>query len=53
MNWSYKAFLALGLWALVSPWLLGFYDINLAAWNSILIGALVILLALRDFSSKK
>jgi hypothetical protein len=53
MKWHHQAFFALGLWALISPWLLGFSDVNLAAWNNILIGILIVLFELWDFSSKQ
>lgn len=30
--------LVLGIWLMVSPWLLGFSEINLAKWSSVLAG---------------
>ncbi len=53
MKWNQWSLIILGGWSLLSPWILGFSDINLAAWNSILIGALVVLFALWNFSSKQ
>lgn len=53
MKWNHWTLIGLGSWALLSPWILGFSDINLAVWNSVLIGALIILFALWDFSSKQ
>ena len=30
--------LVLGIWLLVSPWMLGFSEINLAKWSCVLVG---------------
>jgi hypothetical protein len=30
--------LILGIWLLVSPWMLGFSEINLAKWSCVLVG---------------
>ncbi len=38
--------LVLGLWVLVSPWVLGFYGINTALWSNIAVGILIIVVAL-------
>lgn len=43
LNWIN---VGLGAWLIISPFLLGFADIGAALWNSIVVGALVILLAL-------
>ncbi|MDO8469615.1 MAG: SPW repeat protein [bacterium] len=41
-HWS---LIALGGWLLLSPWILGYASVNLALWNSITVGALVVLAA--------
>ena len=38
--------LALGAWLIISPWLLGFYDVSLAKWSSVLVGAALVLINL-------
>ncbi len=38
--------LVLGLWVLVSPWLIGFADISAALWSNVIVGALVAIFAL-------
>jgi len=32
-----------GLWAMISPWLLGFSEIELAKWSNVLIGLVLVL----------
>mgnify|MGYP001570321327 CR=1 FL=1 len=32
-----------GIWAMISPWVLGFSSISLAKWNSLILGLIVIL----------
>lgn len=36
-------------WLLISPWVLGFSAFNLALWNNVLVGGLIVLIALWDF----
>ncbi len=45
MRWHHGALVGLGLWLAVSPWVLGFSALNLALWNSIAVGVVVVLLA--------
>lgn len=45
--------LILGLWLLLSPWLLGFSAFNLVAWNNILVGALIIIFVFWHFADTK
>jgi len=33
--------IVLSLWVVVSPWILGFSDLNVALWNNIFIGVLI------------
>ena len=37
--------LVLGLWVLISPWVLGFSTISLAKWSSVLVGIILVLAA--------
>ncbi len=45
--------LVLGLWVLVSPWLLGFSAISTALWSNIIVGALVAIFALWELFGGK
>lgn len=38
--------LVLGIWVLVSPWILGFYAINIALISNVIAGVLIITLSL-------
>ncbi|MEK7181279.1 MAG: SPW repeat protein [Patescibacteria group bacterium] len=35
---------ALGLWIILSPWLLGFSDVSLMKWSNVLIGTAIFLI---------
>ena len=35
-----------GGWLVLSPWILGFSDLNLAFWNCIIVGVAVLLLTI-------
>lgn len=35
----------LGVWLIVSPWIVGFTGVTAAAWNTVLVGAGVVILA--------
>ncbi|MFQ5754470.1 MAG: SPW repeat protein [Acidiferrobacterales bacterium] len=39
--WEEWVNLVLGLWLIISPFVLGFYDQTMAAWNHIIVGLLV------------
>ena len=39
-NWI---MVAVGVWAMISPWVLGFSSISVARWNSLIIGLAVVL----------
>jgi FtsH-binding integral membrane protein len=43
--WEEWADIAIGLWLVVSPWILGFANIQLAMWNVVLSGVVIILSA--------
>ena len=49
MPWNHWVIIALAVWLAVSPWILGFSTLNLAVWNNILVGGLVIVAALWNF----
>jgi hypothetical protein len=42
MKWNHWAVIILGVWLVLSPWLLGYAEFNLVAWNSVAVGALII-----------
>ncbi len=50
MRWNHWTLVVLGLWLILSPWILGFSALNLAAWNSVLIGVLVVIFSLWNSS---
>ena len=45
-KWQDWANLVLGLWLVLSPWILGFSGTSSAPWNAVILGLLVGLLAL-------
>ena len=45
-KWQDWANLVLGLWLVLSPWILGFSGTSSATWNAVILGLLVGLLAL-------
>ncbi len=44
--------IGIGGWLIVSPWILGFYKINLATWNVIIAGIAIAFVALWDALSR-
>jgi len=46
MRWYQWTVIGIGIWLLFSPWLLGFSELNLPAWNSVIAGILVIVFML-------
>jgi SPW repeat len=45
-KWEEWLSAAIGVWVFISPWVLGFsYDVNIL-WNSLIVGALLVILAL-------
>lgn len=38
--------LVLGLWVLVSPWIMSFADLTVALWSNVIAGALIVIFAL-------
>ena len=45
-SWQDGLSLILGLWLIVSPWVLGFATLQAAMWNAVVFGVIVALLAL-------
>jgi hypothetical protein len=41
MRWRSWTFIGLGVWLLLSPWVLGFSALNLPLWNNVLCGILL------------
>lgn len=48
VHWQDWASLALGLWLVASPWVLGFSGNDVATWNAMLFGLGVVALELAD-----
>jgi len=46
MKWLNWTVFILGVWVLVSPWVLGYWRITPALWNQVVAGVLITLLAL-------
>ncbi len=38
--------LILGLWVLISPWAIGFSEVNIALWSNVIAGLLIAIFAL-------
>lgn len=47
-NWQDATCLVLGLWLIVSPWVLGFSAMQWAVWNAVVLGIIVVLMALAE-----
>jgi len=46
--------MALGLWVIASPWILGFSDISIMRWSNVVVGTAVFLINFWDeFREKK
>ncbi|MEK7555456.1 MAG: SPW repeat protein [Patescibacteria group bacterium] len=52
MNFSWLQ-LILGLWVVISPWLLGFYGNSMALWSNVIAGVLIIILSLWELFGGK
>jgi len=46
MKFIQLAQLVLGIWTVVSPWVLGYASLTPALWGSVMAGVLIVLLAL-------
>ena len=45
-NWQDSVTLILGLWLIVSPWVLGFAGLEAATWNAVVFGLVIAAMAL-------
>lgn len=45
-QWRDSANLLLGIWLIVSPWVLGFTDVTYAVWNAYALGVIIVVAAL-------
>jgi hypothetical protein len=50
MKWNNWFLAGLGVWSILSPWILGFSKLNIVSWNSIFVGTLIIVLVLWNMS---
>ena len=53
MAWEEWGNVVLGIWLVISPWLLGFNGIMAAMWNAVIVGAIVAILALWALGTDK
>ena len=53
MAWEEWANVALGIWLLISPWVLGFSSMMAAMWNAVIVGIVVAALALWALGTDK
>jgi SPW repeat len=53
MAWEEWANLVLGVWLVISPWMLGFSGLVAAMWNAVIVGAVVAVLALWALGTDK
>ncbi|MEK7626665.1 MAG: SPW repeat protein [Patescibacteria group bacterium] len=53
MRWTHWTLIALGIWLVLSPWILGFSAFNLPAWNNILMGVLIVIFSIWNFSDEE
>ncbi|MFA6365055.1 MAG: SPW repeat protein [Candidatus Paceibacterota bacterium] len=49
MVWNQWVVISLSLWLVISPWILGFSGVNLAVWNNILTGGLIVIMIVWNF----
>jgi hypothetical protein len=45
--------LIIGIWVLVSPWLLGFADISIMKWSNLVCGAAIILVSVWEIFGER
>jgi len=53
MRWNYWIVLGLGVWLIISPWILGFSGFNLVLWNNLTVGAFLIVFILWNLTPHK
>ncbi len=45
--------MVIGVWVLVSPWILGFSDISIMKWSNLVCGAAIILLGIWEIFGER
>ena len=53
MAWQEWANIALGVWLVISPWIVGFSGLMAAMWNAVILGAVIAVLALWALATDK
>lgn len=53
MAWEEWVNLVLGIWLVISPWMVGFSGLVTAMWNAVIVGAVVAVLALWALGADK
>ena len=53
MAWEEWANVVLGVWLVISPWVLGFSGLGAAMWNAVIVGIVVAVLALWTLGTDK
>ena len=53
MAWQEWVNVALGVWLVISPWIVGFNDLTTATWNAVIVGGVIALLAAWALSTDK
>ncbi|MCL4399794.1 SPW repeat protein [Patescibacteria group bacterium] len=53
MRWNFVILIVIGVWLIISPWVLGYSALNLPSWNNLLMGALVVIFSLWNISAPK
>src|ERR1700741_1314839 len=53
MAWQEWANVALGVWLVISPWIVGFSGLVAALWNAVIVGAVIAVLALWALATDK
>ncbi len=53
MKWYNWTIFGMGIWLVLSPWILGFAEVNLALWNVTIAGTCIALLALWNMTPEE
>ena len=53
MAWEEWTNILLGIWLVVSPWVLGFAEVTAAMWNAVIVGIIVAALSLWSLGNDK
>ena len=46
-------FFGIGVWIIISPWILGFSEISLAKWSNVLLGIVLVIISSREIFDGK